>query len=104
MRYPMTLFALTIVAFTATAQTEPETIAAEAGCGGCHQMEQALTGPSWQDIADRYRGEDGASETLQKRMRSGAQGSWGDTPMMPVTKEQLTDDELAAVIDWILQQ
>lgn len=104
MRYLMTLFALTILAFAATAKEDPNTLASEAGCGGCHQVEQTMVGPSWQAIADEYRGEDGASEKLQKRMRSGAEGNWGDTPMAPVTQEQLKDDELASVIDWILQQ
>ncbi|MEQ8516983.1 MAG: c-type cytochrome, partial [Chromatocurvus sp.] len=82
----------------------PAELAAGAGCGGCHLAEQPMMGPSWQAIADRYGDQEGVESTLLEHMRSGSQGVWGEAPMPPVTPEQLTDDQLSAVLDWVLNR
>ena len=88
----------------AIAAQEPEALIDEAGCNGCHQLEQTMLGPSYQAIAERYRGEAGAADTLFARMREGSEGVWGDTPMPPVDQDTLSDDEMTAVVDWVLSQ
>lgn len=96
--------AISLFAVAATAQDDPAALAASAGCGACHQAEKAMMGPSWHAIADRYSDEENVLATLQERMRAGSQGIWGKPPMQPVTPEQLTDDELSAVLEWILSR
>ena len=86
------------------AQQDPEALAAAAACNTCHLPEQKMVGPSYQAVAARYRGEDGAAEQVYERMREGSQGVWGDTPMPPVDKGTLNDGELKTVVDWILSQ
>ena len=83
---------------------DPEALVNGADCRNCHQVEQAMLGPSYQKVAQRYRGEDSAEDTIFKRMREGSKGIWGEAPMPPVTEDTLTDKELRAVIDWILSR
>lgn len=104
MRMLTPALALLSIAFAAGAQDDPAKLAAAAGCNSCHRPEQTMAGPSWQAIAERYRGQEDAAATIKERMRAGSQGVWGKTPMPPVTAEQLTDAELGTVTDWILSR
>ncbi|MHA7815934.1 MAG: c-type cytochrome [Pseudohaliea sp.] len=88
----------------ASAGEDPAALADSAGCGMCHHAEQAMLGPSWQAIAERYAGDEGAAGLLAQRVREGSQGVWGEAMMMPTPKEKLGDAELARVIDWILSR
>ncbi len=100
------LLAIAFVAGTALASAgeDPAALADAARCGMCHHESQAMLGPSWQAIAERYAGDEGAAELLAQRVREGSQGVWGEAMMMPTTEEQLDDAELARVIDWILNR
>ncbi len=82
----------------------PATVATRAGCGGCHAADRKVLGPSYQDIAARYRGDADAAAALAARLRRGSRGVWGPVPMQSVTTLDLNDTELAAVVGWILGQ
>jgi len=88
----------------AEAQDDPAALADAARCGMCHHPEQAMLGPSWQAIAERYAGDEGAAALLAQRVREGSRGVWGEAIMMPTTEEQLGDAELARVIAWVLDR
>lgn len=100
---PYLLFLLA-TASSAAAQENPAELAGTAGCSNCHQAEQQTVGPAWQAIAERYGDEEDAAQTLHERMRAGVQGVWGRIPMAPVTPEQLNDEQLSVVLDWILSR
>ena len=90
---------------TSTAAAEgPEALLDQARCGMCHQLENPMLGPSYKAIAERYRNQDGAVDEVFVRMREGSQGLWGQTPMPAVAEATLSDDELRAVVDWVLSQ
>jgi len=91
-------------AAAASAGEDPAALAEAARCGMCHHSTQAMLGPSWQAIAERYAGEEGAADLLAQRVREGSQGVWGEAMMMPTTTEQLDDAELARVIAWVLDR
>lgn len=82
----------------------PEEAASNAGCSFCHGQETSEMGPSFSDIAARYRGDAQAAEKLLAATRNGSSGTWGDMPMMAVTEAQISDDDLRAVIAWLLEQ
>jgi cytochrome c len=63
-----------------------------------------MLGPSWQAIADRYRGDREVLEKVRQRIRTGSKGVWGEAPMPPVSPEQLTDEQLSLVLDWVLKR
>ena len=52
-------------------------------CVACHALDQKLVGPSFREIAGRYRSAPAAVETLVERMRTGGAGTWGQVPMPP---------------------
>ena len=51
-------------AVAAAAQDDPAALAEAARCGMCHHPEQAMLGPSWQAIAERYAGDENAAALL----------------------------------------
>jgi cytochrome c len=69
----------------------------------CHHAEEKRVGPSYAAIAERYRGDEGALQTLTERARAGGSGHWGPAPMPPVTEDQLSDEDLKTVVAWVLE-
>jgi cytochrome c len=57
-------------------------------CTACHADNRKLVGPSYQDVADKYR--DGfkkdakaAIEKMAAKVKAGGSGVWGPVPMPP---------------------
>lgn len=95
---------IAVLAGPAVAADGPEALLEQARCGMCHQIDTAMLGPSYQAIAERYRGQEDAVDEVFIRMREGSQGVWGQAPMLPVAETVLSDDDLKAVVDWILSR
>lgn len=72
----------------------------QSDCFNCHTMETPLIGPSLIAIADKYRGQSGAADLLNKKVREGGNGVWGQIPMLP--HPQHTTDEVAIMLRWML--
>lgn len=68
-------------------------------CFNCHQVEQKIVGPSYLEIADRYRGQPAALDASVKRVREGSTGVWGPIPMLP--HPQHTTDEVTLMLRWV---
>jgi cytochrome c len=97
------LAALLIVGMPARADAAtPEGLSRTAGCIACHMPQAKLVGPSWKDIAERYRGDAKAPANLAARLRVGGTGVWGQVPMPATPKEKVSDADLAALVDWVL--
>lgn len=67
-------------------------------CVGCHAMDSKLVGPSFKDVAGKYKGRADAVNYLAGKIRSGGQGVWGSMPMPPQT---LSDAEAAQLAQWL---
>jgi cytochrome c len=52
-------------------------------CFACHQTDAKSIGPRYTDVALRYKGQDGALETLKQKLKTGGVGNWGEIPMPP---------------------
>ena len=74
----------------------------QGGCISCHRVEEKLIGPAYNEVAKRYRGKDKAAERLFAKVREGGEDEWGDIPMRPNGVEKISDEDLKAVIAWIL--
>jgi cytochrome c len=68
-------------------------------CFNCHQVEQKIIGPSYMEIADRYRGQPAAVDAAVKRVREGSTNVWGQVPMLP--HPQHTTDEVTIMLRWV---
>jgi cytochrome c len=96
--------ALVVAAASLPVSADPATLAEKAMCGMCHKADAQALGPSWTAIAERYSDDDTALATLRARVRSGGSGQWGPAPMPPVAAQQIGDEDLDAVLTWILQR
>lgn len=76
----------------------------KAGCVACHAQDKKLVGPSFKDIAAKYRGQKEAPAQLAEKVRKGGKGVWGPIPMPPNGAEKISDAELKAALDWVLAQ
>ena len=70
------------------------------GCAACHSVDKKIVGPSYQDVAAKYKGDAGAAAKLIKKVKDGGSGVWGPVPMPPNTTT--SDADIKNLVDWIL--
>lgn len=69
-------------------------------CVACHGMDTKLVGPSFKDIAAKYRSQADAEAYLAGKIRAGGQGVWGAIPMPP---QSIGPDDARRVAQWLSQ-
>jgi len=77
-----------------------EALAKSSGCVACHTVDKKLVGPSYQQIAERYRRDKGAEAKLIQKVKAGGKGVWGDIPMSP--NAHVKDADIKTLVQWIL--
>ena len=77
-----------------------EALAQQSGCLACHTTDKKLVGPSYKDIAAKYRNDKGAEANLFKKVKEGGKGVWGDIPMTP--NAHVKDQDIKTIVQWIL--
>ena len=75
-------------------------LAKEKACLSCHGVDNRVVGPAFRDVAQRYKGQDGAQAHLLDKLRRGGGGAWGPLPMPP--NPDLKEEEARALLAWIL--
>lgn len=69
-------------------------------CLACHGMDNKLVGPSFKDIANKYKDRADAVNYLSGKIKAGGQGAWGAIPMPP---QALSAAESAQISQWLVQ-
>lgn len=69
-------------------------------CMGCHAVDRKLVGPSFRQIAARYKGDASAQAKLQAKVRNGGSGVWGAIPMP--SHPGMSDADIRTVVAWVL--
>jgi len=69
-------------------------------CVACHGMDNKLVGPSFKDIANKYKDRADAVNYLSGKIKAGGQGAWGAIPMPP---QALSAAESAQISQWLAQ-
>ena len=77
-------------------------LAKKHACFACHATDKKLVGPSYKDVAAKYRGDKGAAASLFDKVKKGGQGVWGQVPMPP--NGHVPDADIKALVKWILSQ
>jgi cytochrome c len=95
------LAAAAIFTASAPALASPE-LAKKHACLACHAVDKKLVGPSYKDIAAKYRNDAGAQAKLADKVKKGSQGTWGQVPMPP--NAAVPDGDVQALVKWILSQ
>ena len=75
-------------------------IARSNACMGCHAVDRKLVGPSFKDIAAKYKGDAGAQGKLEKKVRDGGAGVWGAIPMP--SHPAMSAGDVRDVVAWVL--
>ena len=70
-------------------------------CFSCHAAKTTLIGPSFYQIAQRYRGQLNSIDSLSKKIINGSTGTWGDLKMPP--HPELKADQVKKIVEWILK-
>lgn len=80
----------------------PEDAMAKAGCTACHNKDKRTVGPSYKQIAAKYKGQDSVTKLMEK-VRKGGSGVYGPVPMAPHPPAKINDGDLKAAIEFILK-
>ena len=76
-----------------------EALAKAKNCMTCHALDKKLVGPSYHEVAAKYKGDKAAVATLAAKIQTGGKGNWGAIPMPP---NKVTDDEAKKLAAWVL--
>jgi cytochrome c len=77
-----------------------EALAKKYNCLTCHAMDKKLVGPSYQDVAAKYKGDAGAEAKLIGKVKNGGSGVWGQIPMPP--NAAVPDADIKTLVKWVL--
>ncbi|HKG07413.1 MAG TPA: PQQ-dependent sugar dehydrogenase [Pedobacter sp.] len=69
-------------------------------CNACHTVDTRSLGPSFTEVALKYKGSKTAEETLVKKVINGGSGVWGDA-MMPA-HTGMSNAEVSSIIKYVL--
>jgi cytochrome c len=75
----------------------------KAGCMACHAKDKKIVGPSFKDIAAKYKGQTDLVAKLSEKVRKGGSGVFGPVPMAPNPPDKINDADLKAAIELILK-
>lgn len=92
-----------MVAGGALAADMPD-LAKKHNCVACHALDNSkkLPGPSWQDIAKKYKGNASAKAALATKIIKGGGGVWkGVMPMMP-PNPKVSQADAETLVDFIM--
>lgn len=69
-------------------------------CRACHSVKEKMLGPSFTEVALKYKGDLTATNKLAKKITAGGAGVWGDA-MMPA-HPNMVDADAKAIVKYIL--
>jgi len=75
-------------------------LVASGTCLSCHQLDRKSIGPTYTEVAQRYKGDSSAMTRLVKKIRGGGTGVWGSVMMPP--HSQLTETEASEIVAYVL--
>lgn len=93
------LIVLSVLALVALpVQASPE-LASKNKCMTCHQVDKKVLGPSFKEIAAKYKGDKAAEAMLAEGIVKGVKGKWGKIPM---PAQKVSPADATALSKWIL--
>jgi len=96
------LFSVLMSGFGFAYAADPvEALAQKNGCLMCHGLQNAVLGPSYKDVAQKYKDDKAAEARLVEKVKAGGGGVWGKMPM-PANSPKVKDDDIKTIVKWIL--
>lgn len=78
-----------------------QALAQKSGCLACHSIDKKVLGPSYKDVAAKYKGDKTAEAKMIEKVKKGGSGTWGPMPM-PANSPQVKDEDIKTIVQWIL--
>ena len=75
-------------------------LATARNCMTCHMVERKVLGPSFKDVAAKYRDNKGAVELLADKIVKGGAGVWG--PVAMPANPQVSEADARKLAAWVL--
>lgn len=75
-------------------------LAKSKNCLACHAIDKSVVGPSFQDVAGKYRGDKSAPDYLAQKILKGGEGVWGSIGMPP--NAQVSEAQAKRLSTWVL--
>lgn len=96
------VFAAVLALAATSVWADPQAAMTRAGCLACHAKDKKVVGPSFKDIAARYKGQDVTGKLMDK-VRKGGAGVFGPIPMAPNGPDKINDADLKEAVESILK-
>jgi cytochrome c len=78
-----------------------QALAQKSGCLACHAVDKKVIGPSFKDVAAKYKGDKTAEAKLVDKVKKGGSGVWGPMPM-PANSPQVKDEDIQTLVKWVM--
>jgi cytochrome c len=102
MKFLLSMSAVAAVLLAGQAYAADATaLAQKSGCLACHSVDKKVLGPSYKDVAAKYKGDKGAEAKLIAKVKAGGSGVWGPMPM-PANSPQVKDEDIKTIVQWVL--
>ena len=75
-------------------------LATSKNCMSCHAVDRKILGPSFKEVAAKYKDNKGAADMLAAKIVKGGSGVWGAVPMP--ANPQVNEAEAKQLVQWIL--
>jgi cytochrome c len=102
----LTLLGLSTHVAVAATVAGAEALVDKHHCMFCHTVNSPFLAPSFQQIAQRYRGSPDAQLQLEHKLRMGGRSHWGNTAM-PSAAERggpISSEDAHTLVQWVLSQ
>jgi cytochrome c len=96
-RLLLALFATLAVSTPALAD---QALATAKNCMACHAVDKKLVGPSYKDVAAKYKDDKSAVDKLAQKIMKGGSGVWGPVPMP--ANAQVNEAEAKKLAAWVM--
>ena len=103
MKHVLITCALSATALFSTAPAFADLALAQSkNCMACHAVDKKIVGPSYKDVAAKYKGDKAAVDKRATKILKGGSGSWGAIPMP--ANPQVSEADSKKLASWVLAQ
>jgi cytochrome c len=85
---------------TISAYAAGQALMAESDCSTCHQKNEKSIGPTYLQVAEKYKDDDGAIAYLSNKIINGGGGVWGERAM--AAHPNISQDDAGKMAEYIL--
>jgi cytochrome c len=86
--------------FVPAESSKVRALATKHTCMSCHQLDKKVVGPSYQEVATKYRNDGDLVAKITGQIENGGTGKWGAVPMAGF-KGKIPADEVQKLAQWI---